>query len=353
MKKPTTFQIGDRKIGTEFKPLIIFELGINHNGNLKLAKKIVDSAILAGAEVIKHQTHLPEDEMSNEAKKIIPVHANDSIYNIIKKCSLNERDELELKNYIEKKNAIFLSTPFSRKATDRLVKFKVKAFKIGSGECNNYPLVDYIASFGKPVIMSTGMNDLNSIKKSVKILVKRKIQFALLHTTNLYPTPHNLIRLNSLTQLKKNFPNTVIGLSDHTADNFTSYAAVALGASIIEKHFIDNKTTRKGPDIAASVNISQMKELIKGTELIHLALPGNIKPVEQEKKTAEFAFASVVSDKNIKKGAKLSKKNIWVRRPGNGDFSAEEYSKLIGKIINCEKKKKTQKKKKFIKNFKK
>ena len=122
MKKPTTFQIGDRKIGTEFKPLIIFELGINHNGNLKLAKKIVDSAILAGAEVIKHQTHLPEDEMSNEAKKIIPVHANDSIYNIIKKCSLNERDELELKNYIEKKKCNFSKHSFFEKSNRQVSK---------------------------------------------------------------------------------------------------------------------------------------------------------------------------------------------------------------------------------------
>ena len=353
MKKPTYFKIGDRKIGPEFKPLIIFELGINHNGSLRLAKKIVDSAILAGAEVIKHQTHIPEDEMSNEAKKIIPIHANENIFDIIERCSLNEREELELKNYVEKKKAIFLSTPFSRKATDRLVKFKVKAFKIGSGECNNYPLVDYIASFGKPILMSTGMNDLKSIRKAVKILVKRKIQFALLHTTNIYPTPHNLIRLNALSELKKNFPNTIIGLSDHTANNFTSYAAVALGASIIEKHFIDNKTLRKGPDIAASVNTSQMKELIKGTELIRLALPGSIKPVKQEKKTAEFAFASVVSDKNIKKGTALNKNNIWVRRPGNGDFSAEEYPKLIGKIVNRDIKKNTQIKKIFIKNFKK
>ena len=332
MKQKNFIKIGNRKIGTSFKPLVIFELGINHNGSLKLAKKIVDSAIKAGAEIIKHQTHIAEDEMSLEAKKIVPINANKNIYDLIKEASLNEKEEWELKKYIEKKKAIFLSTPFSRKAVDRLVKFKVKAFKIGSGECNNYPLVDYIASFGKPIIISTGMNDVSSIKKAIKILKKRKVQYAILHTTNLYPTKHNEVRLNALTDLKEIFPNTVIGLSDHTGDNYTSYAAIAMGASIIEKHFID-KNYRKGPDISASVNTEQMYELLKGVNLIHKAMPGGIKPILRERKTANFAFASVVSNKDLKKGEILNKSNIWVRRPGNGDFSPLEYYSLLGRKI--------------------
>lgn len=344
MSKLNYIKIGTRKIGPNFKPLVIFELGINHNGNLKLAKKIVDDAIKAGAEIIKHQTHIPEDEMSLEAKKIIPINANKNIYDLIEECSLNESEEMQLKKYIEKKGAIFLSTPFSRKAVDRLVKFKVKAFKIGSGECNNYPLVDYIASFGKPIIISTGMNDVNSIKKAVKILKKRKVQYAILHTTNLYPTRHDQVRLNALLELKKEFPNTVIGLSDHTGDNYTSYASIALGASIIEKHFIDNNS-RKGPDISASVNTKQMIDLIKGVNLIHKAIPGGIKPIPREKKTANFAFASVVANQDLKKGTILDQNNIWVRRPGNGDFSALEYYSLIGKKIKSKVKKNTQIKK--------
>jgi len=344
MKKLSFIKIGTRKIGPSFKPLVIFELGINHNGSIKLAKKIVDDAIKAGAEIIKHQTHIPEDEMSLEAKKIIPINANKNIYSLIEGCSLNEIEELQLKKYIEKKGAIFLSTPFSRKAVDRLVKFKVKAFKIGSGECNNYPLVDYIASFGKPIIISTGMNDVSSIEKAIKILKKRKVQYAILHTTNLYPTLHSQVRLNALTELKKIFPNTVIGLSDHTGDNYTSYAAIAMGASIIEKHFID-RSTRKGPDITASVNTEQMSELLKGVVLIHRAIPGGIKPITKEKKTAKFAFASVVSNLDIKKGEILNKNNIWVRRPGNGDFCADEYYSLLGKKIKKNVKKNTQIKK--------
>jgi N-acetylneuraminate synthase len=282
--------------------------------------------------------------MSFEAKKIIPINANINIYDLIQKSSLDESEELQLKKYIEKKGAIFLSTPFSRKAVDRLVKFKVKAFKIGSGECNNYPLVDYIASFGKPIIISTGMNDISSINKAIEILKKRKVQYAILHTTNLYPTLHNEVRLNALTELKKIFPNTVIGLSDHTGDNYTSYGAIALGASIIEKHFID-RSSRKGPDISASVDTKQMSELLKGVSLIHKAMPGGIKPILKEKKTAKFAFASVVSNLNIKKGEILNKKNIWVRRPGTGDYSAEEYYSLLGKKIKKNVKKNTQIKK--------
>ena len=344
MKKLPFIKIGSRKIGPSFKPLVIFELGINHNGSLELAKKIVDAAIKAGAEIIKHQTHIAEDEMSLEAKKIIPMNANKNIFDLIEECSLNEKEELELKKYIEKKKIIFLSTPFSRKAVDRLIKFKVKAFKIGSGECNNYPLVDYIASFRKPVIISTGMNNINSIKKAVNILKKKKVQYAILHTTNLYPTKHSEVRLNALTQLKKIFPNTVIGLSDHTGDNYTSFAAVALGASIIEKHFID-KSSRKGPDISASVNTEQMSDLLRGVKLIHKAMPGGIKPILKEKKTAKFAFASVVSNVDLKKNQILDKNNIWVRRPGNGDFKAFQYYSLLGRKLKKNIKKNTQIKK--------
>ena len=225
-----------------------------------------------------------------------------------------------------------------------MVKFKVRGFKIGSGECNNFPLVDYIASFKKPIIISTGMNDINSIKKSIKIIKKRGTQFAILHTTNLYPTPYNLIRLNALNEIKMYFPKTVYGLSDHTGENFTSYAAVAMGASIIEKHFTD-KSSRLGPDISASVNTDQMKELLKGINHIYKAKPGGIKPVKEEKKTANFAFASVVSNKDIKAGDVLTKKNIWVRRPGNGDFTAEQYYSLLGRRIKRKVKNNTQIKK--------
>jgi len=168
-------EIAGRKVGIEHPPLVICELGINHGGSLKVAKKMVDKAALSGAEIIKHQTHIIEDEMSSEAKKIIPGNADISIYEIMKSCALSESEEIALKKYVQKKGMIFISTPFSKKAVDRLIKFKVPAFKIGSGECNNYPLIEYISKFKKPVILSTGMNSIKSIYPAVKILRKYKI----------------------------------------------------------------------------------------------------------------------------------------------------------------------------------
>ena len=231
--------INDRKIGLDFEPLVIAEIGINHEGSLKTAFEMVDAAWKSGVEVIKHQTHIVEDEMSKEAKNVIPGNANVSIYEIMKRCSLDEEDEIKLKNYIESKGMIFISTPFSRAAADRLERMNVSSYKIGSGECNNYPLIEHIASFGKPMIVSTGMNNIESVRKTVKILEDYNVPYALLHTTNLYPTPPHLVRLGAMVELQKEFPNAIIGLSDHTTSNLACFGAVSLGASILERHFTD------------------------------------------------------------------------------------------------------------------
>ena len=154
------FKILNRTIGDGEPPVVIAEIGINHNGSVDNAISIADAAISSGAEIIKHQTHLIEDEMVNEAKRIKPGNSKKSIYSIMSKCALNENDEKKLMKYVFQKKRIFISTPFSRKAVDRLVKFKVPAFKIGSGECNNYQLIKYIAKFKKPIILSTGMNSI-------------------------------------------------------------------------------------------------------------------------------------------------------------------------------------------------
>ncbi len=341
-------RIENRLIGKNQKPLIIPEMGINHSGSLEIAFKIVDAAKRAGAEIIKHQTHIPEDEMSLEAKKIKPANSNRNIYNIISETCLNEEDEYKLFNYVKKKKMIFLSTPFSRKAVDRLIKFGVSAFKIGSGEMNNLPLIDYIAKLKKPMIISTGMHSITNVRKLVIFLSKKKNKFALMHTTNLYPTPDKLVRLNSITELKKNFPNLVIGLSDHTETNHSSIGAVALGACIIEKHFVDKKS-RKGPDIKSSIDEKNLKELIKGCNIVFLQRGGEKNLLKEEQVTRNFAFASVVSIKEIKNGEKLTQKNIWVKRPGNGDFAASKYEKILGKIAIKKIKKNTQIKKNDIK----
>ncbi len=342
------FKIGNIEVSANRPPLVIAEIGINHNGSLDAAIEIADSAIKSGAEVIKHQTHIVEDEMSEEAKKVIPGNAKISIYEIIEKCALNERDEKKLMNYIIQRKRVFISTPFSRAAADRLNKFGVPAFKIGSGECNNYPLIRYICKFKKPIILSTGMNSIKTIKPAVRIIKNAKIPLAILHCTNIYPTPSNLVRLACINQLKKAFPTCIVGISDHTENNYSSLGAVALGAKIIEKHFTNSKKN-KGPDISCSMDPTELRELIAGSRIIYKASGGIKKALKEEKKTIAFAFASVVSTKEIKKGEKLSKNNIFVRRPGGGDFKIKDLKNLYGKIAKKNIKNNIQIKKNSIK----
>lgn len=325
--------IENRKIGVAYPPLVIVEMGINHEGSLDTAYEMVDAAWKAGAEVIKHQTHVLEDEMSHVAKDVIPGNADISIYEIMERCVLNEEDETKLKNYVESKGMIFISTPFSRAAADRLERMGVSAYKIGSGECNNYPLIDHIASFGKPMIVSTGMNDIESVRKTVEIMEKHTVPYALLHTTNLYPTPSHLVRLGGMQALQKEFPNAVIGLSDHTTSNLACFAATALGASILERHFTD-RMDRLGPDIVNSMDPIALKELIIGSEEIRKMRGGKKEAAKEEQVTIDFAFATVVSIQPIKQGETLTKENIWVKRPGTGEIRAEHYESLIGKTAS-------------------
>jgi N-acetylneuraminate synthase len=325
-------RIRNRKIGYNYNPVVIAEIGINHGGSLKVAKKMVDLAAKAKVDIIKHQTHIVDDEMSKIAKKKVIKYIGKSIYGLMDSCALNESDELKLKIYVEKKGIIFLSTPFSRAAVDRLIKFNVPAFKIGSGECNNYPLIEYIASFKKPIILSTGMNDIPSIKQAVKIIENKRVPYALLHTTNIYPTPNHLVRLGAMKDLQKNFPKAVIGLSDHSTSNLACFGAVALGASILERHFTDNMN-RKGPDIKNSMDVKAAKELVNGVKVLKEMRGGKKNSIKEENTVKNFAFASVVSIKAINKGEKLTKKNIWVKRPGTGPFLAKDFKKLLGKTI--------------------
>ena len=325
-----SFYIHGRQVGPNCPPLIIAELGINHGGSLKVAKEMVDAAKRAGVEVIKHQTHIIEDEMSSEAKKVIPGNASDSIYQIMKNCALNENEEVELQRYVHEKEMLFISTPFSRAAADRLYKMDIPAFKIGSGECNNYPLLRHIAGFGKPIILSTGMNSIESISKAVQIFKENDVDFALLHTTNLYPTPNHLVRLGAMTELASAFPGVPFGLSDHTLTNHSCFAAVALGASILERHFTDTMD-RVGPDIICSMDEESCAELIEGSRIIATQRGGKKGPVKEEQVTINFAFASICSIKSIKKGEVFSEDNLWVKRPGTGEILPDEYEKILGK----------------------
>lgn len=324
-------KIGKLIVSQNTSPLVVPEIGINHNGSLELAKLMVDAALRAGAKIIKHQTHIVEDEMCQAAKKVIPGNAKISIYEIMKKCALNEKDERELKEYVEKQGLVYLSTPFSRAGANRLEDMGVSAYKIGSGECNNTPLIKHIASFKKPIILSTGMNDIKSITQSVKILKDFEVPFVLLHTTNLYPTPPHLVRLGAMLELKKEF-DALVGLSDHTTNNLACLGAVALGACMIERHFSDTMD-RQGPDIICSMDENALKELIAQSEQMALMRGLNAKKeaTKEEQVTIDFAFASIVSIQPIKKGETLSEKNIWVKRPSLGGIPAYEFENVLGK----------------------
>jgi N-acetylneuraminate synthase len=326
------FRIGHRAIGDDHEPVVIAEIGINHEGSLDTAIEMADAAINAGAEIVKHQTHIVEDEMSDEAKSVIPGNAMVSIYEIMARCALGEVDERRLMQHVESRGALFISTPFSRAAAERLARFDVKAYKIGSGECNNYPLVRHIARAGKPVILSTGMNTIESARPSVEILRKAGVPFALLHCTNIYPTPPELVRLGAMSRLREAFPDAVIGLSDHTVTNDVCLGAVALGASILERHFTD-RMDRPGPDIVCSMDPEALSALITGSRMIFAARGGEKVAVEAEAPTIAFAFASVVATRDIAAGERLSEDNLWVRRPGGGDYNATDYDGLLGRTV--------------------
>ena len=326
----SSFKIGNITVGIGEEPLVIPEMGINHGGSLDVAKQMVDAAARAGAKLIKHQTHVVDDEMSHAAKKVIPGNTNISIYDVMAQCALSEEDEYALMKYVEANGMVFLSTPFSRAAADRLEKFGVLAYKIGSGELNNYPLIKHIASFGKPMIVSTGMNDITSIQKAVSIMETAGVPYALLHTTNLYPTEPRLVRLGAMQEMMTAFPGVPIGLSDHTLTNTSCIAAMSLGATIVERHFVDNKR-RNGPDVVCSMDEKECSELIAAARDIPKMMGGKKEAAKEEQVTIDFAFATVVSIKPIKAGELFTKDNLWVKRPGTGEILAEKYEDLLGK----------------------
>lgn len=323
-----SFAIGTRQVGVEFPPLVVGEIGINHEGDPAKAHRMVDDAADAGLECVKIQTHVVTDEMI--PNDVVPGNADEPIYQMMERCALSAQDERELKAHAEERGMIFLSTPFSRAAADRLAELGVQAFKIGSGECNNYPLVKHIASFGKPVILSTGMNDIASIRPAVDALREAGVGFALLHCTSLYPTPPELVRLGALAELNEAFPDAVLGLSDHTTSIYPCLGAVPLGARVLERHFTSDMSW-PGPDIPVSSLPGEFAELVRGSTLIHQALGGSKQILADEQPTIDFAYACVVTTEAIPAGAPLTTANVWVKRPGTGEVKAKDYDAVLGR----------------------
>ncbi|CAM2007635.1 N-acetylneuraminate synthase family protein [Acanthopleuribacter pedis] len=312
----------------DLPPLVIAEIGINHEGELNKALQMVDDAAAAGCNCVKFQCHVIEDEMI--PNEVVPGNADESIWEIMKRCALSEAEEIRLKNYVEEKGLFYLSTPFSRAAADRLHKMGVQAFKIGSGECNNYPLIEHIAAMGKPIILSTGMNDLASIEPAVAMLRAAKVPFALMQCTSMYPTPYEKVRLGGVSELAQAFPDAVLGLSDHSLGIYTCLAAIPLGARILEKHFTSDKSW-PGPDVPISIDPGELNQLVVGSEAVWRALGGGKDILPEEQPTIDFAYACVVSIRPIEAGETLSKDNIWCKRPGTGQILAKDFDSLLGK----------------------
>lgn len=324
--------IRERKVGPGHPPLIVAEIGINHGGDLAVAKAMVREARLAGCEAVKHQTHILEDEMTDEARSIVPPNDHRSIWDIMQACRLSLDEEMQLKAYAESQGLIYLSTPFSRAAADFLNAIDVPAFKIGSGECSNLPLVRHIASFGKPVIMSTGMEEIDALRPAVAVFESARIGYALLECTNLYPSPPEEVSLKGIAELRQAFPNAVIGFSDHSIGPTMALAAVALGASIVERHFTDSRY-RPGPDISCSMDPAELRFLVDRSKEIFVALDNPKRRSVAEEPVHRFARSSIVADRDLAAGEVITEKDIWARRPGSGEIPGSSFDAVVGRTL--------------------
>ncbi|AJC91241.1 N-acetylneuraminate synthase [Campylobacter subantarcticus] len=319
------------------KTIIIAEAGVNHNGNINIAKKLIEVASEAGADFVKFQTFVAENCISKNAKKaeyqLQATDENQSQLDMVKKLELSKQDHEILIEHCKKFNIKFLSTAFDLESIDLLVELGVEIFKIPSGEITNLPYLKKIASFNKKIILSTGMSTLDEIKSAIKILEQNGTQrdkITILHCNTEYPTPFEDVNLNAMQTLKKTFCLPV-GYSDHTLGVTIPIAAVAMGACVIEKHFTLDKSML-GPDHKASLEPDELKIMVKAIRDLEQAFGDGIKkPSKSEDKNKNIARKSLVAKKAIKKGEYFSEENLTTKRPGNG-ICAMNYDRYLGKI---------------------
>ncbi|MEZ5714679.1 MAG: N-acetylneuraminate synthase family protein [Paracoccaceae bacterium] len=324
-------KIAHREIGPGQPPLVIAEIGINHGGSLEVAKEMVRLAAGAGCEMIKHQTHIVEDEMTDEAKEIFPPNADVSIWHVMEQCALGREDEAELKRYTESLGMIWISTPFSRAACDFLETLDVPAYKIGSGEADNLPLIRHIAGKGKPVILSTGMQTIETMRASVAILEEAGVDYALLECTNLYPSPAEIVSLRR-NRAESGLPQRGRRLLGpfHRPGNGAGLGGA--GGVILERHYTDTRY-RKGPDISCSMDPAELRLLIDRSREIWIAANNDKKRTGPEEDVYRFARASVVADADLPAGHTIREEDIWARRPGSGEIAGYDFDKVVGRVL--------------------
>ena len=315
------------------KTLIIAEAGVNYNGDINLAKKMVDVAAEAGADIVKFQTGKPEKSISVNAKKADYQEAttgtDESQLEMCKKLMLPDKDYPELVDYCDKKGIEFLSTPFDCESVDFLADLGVKKWKIPSGEITHLPLLVHIAKRGEPVILSTGMSTIEEIRDALSVLAENGANdITVLQCNTEYPTPFEDANITAMNTLKKEF-GCNIGYSDHTFGITAPIAAVALGATVIEKHFTLDRHM-PGPDQSASLEPDELKTMVKMIRETELALgDGEKRPSDSELKNKDIARKSIVAKKSIKAGEIFSEENITCKRPGNG-ISPMKWNDIIG-----------------------
>ena len=317
-------------IGENFKPYIIAEACINHQGNMKIAKKMIEIAANCGVSAVKFQFHILDDEMLRSTPK--SKNFKKTLYETLDNTNFNIKEHLELKNLCEKNKIDYLCTPFSIKSADILEKdIKVKVFKTGSGELTNIPFQIHIAKKRIPTIISTGMSEMNEIAYTIKKVKKYNNNICITQCTSAYPCPPSISDIGVIKTFKNKF-KLPVGLSDHTNNNYTSFGAIALGAVLIEKHFTLDKKMN-GPDHASSINPEELKELVEGCNAIYSAKSERKVIHKEERQIISWARESVVSTKNIKIGERLNKHNISVKRPApnNKEIAPKYFNKIIGK----------------------
>lgn len=322
----TSFKLGNHEIGGE-DTFIIAEAGINHDGDLGRARELVEAAAETGVDAIKFQTHFAEDEML--ASEASADYLKETLYDLMVRMELTLEQHVELKELAESKGLTFLSTPFSRRAVDLLEKVGIVGYKIGSGELTNLPFLGYVAKTGKPMLISTGMSSYQEVERSVAFLKERGTPLAVFNCTSMYPTPPEKVRLPMITAFQESF-GLPIGLSDHSATNYSAFAAVALGAKMVEKHFTVSREW-PGPDQPSSIEPVELKDLVEGIRSIEKASQlGQKEILPEEEPLTEIFRESVVAWTDIPEGATLTEENIWVKRPGKG-IPASEYFTVLGK----------------------
>ena len=321
----------------ENKVFIIAEAGVNHNGSTKLAKQLIDVAHNAGVDAVKFQTFKAELTISRNAQKANyqkeTTDAKESQYEMIKKLELDIDTHKELMAYCQKKNIMFLSTPFDHDSIDMLLELGLNIFKVPSGEITNLPYLRHIGTLNKKVILSTGMADMGEIEDAIDILVEAgtdRYNITILHTNTMYPTPMEDVNLKAMVTIGNTF-DLPFGYSDHTLGIEVDIAAVAMGATVIEKHFTLDKTM-EGPDHKASLEPDELKAMVLGIRNIEKALGSSIKkPSPSEQPNITIARKSIVAACEIKKGTLLSEKNLSIKRPGDG-ISPMRWDEIIGTI---------------------